>query len=891
MRIILQKAAYYLLRPILGAPADLNTGPGVDIYASKMMTEFNWLHDKIYPRFFSKIKVDADSIKAIKERLLSPSNYQPIYVTTFIGQLEYNYFNYLFLTENLPLADHANELTNQLWMPFGKLRQTIISRLAAKIDSGGTLAHPVSSGYIEKLLIGEKSIMVRLKTTTIHDDLYWDIPEEDFVQVLITTQKKMSKELLLIPQQFLWAKRPEARQKSVIDWIFGEREAPGRIRKTVLFWRNYKRDAVVQFGEPISLKEFIDAHPSISDAELARILRNALLSQIREERKRITGPALKPRRWIIDTIMESPAVERAICEIATEKEKDIDDVRTLARRYVKEIAADVSYTYIEYCTRLLNWVFNSMYDGVQLNQENLPEIKKLVAKAPVVFVPSHRSHVDYLLLSGLLYDNNISIPHVAAGINLSFWPLGKIFRRCGAFFLRRTFSGNRLYKAVFETYLRLLIREGYCQEFFIEGGRSRTGKLRQPMMGMLSMYTHAMLDKTAQELVFIPTSVTYDKVVEESSYISESSGSEKKKEKFTDILKLHKYAKRRYGKIYVHFGRPILFSEVSQSISGSEGEGAEANKIKIVEKIAYEIMKMLNDGTFVTPSALTSTAFLMECRRGTTTQELFENVDLIRSYLQYANVGFANTLISEPHNSILETIRHLISQKTIEFHDKFEPVCYVVPEEKRFTLDFQKNLIIHFLLPVAYISAAGTALIKGKRNSFTKDDLLKKADFLSSLFSMEFTAQKGFVTELTLNAAIEFLARLNIIDLTPDKISVTALGVNTLARFKAIIDNLIESYKIAYYTCVNIPLETAYDEKHMIKTMFEYGRHLTILGQVRRPEAISKPAFENAIRLFKHIGLLNEEPMEKASQERPKYCLNRSSSLIKELQQELEVFS
>lgn len=877
MKLLWAKFCYMVLRPLMGPawPED-----EVDIYACRMLRDFNRLHRFIFPHFFSKTRVDSDSLASVKEKIADGI---PIYITTSIGQLEYNFYNYLFIKEGLPLAEYVNGLSNWQWMPLKLLKPTKMAQLEKRIEAGGSLPHPVSSGHVRRLIGDGKSILVRLKTTPIFDDLAWEIPEEDVVQALVAIQKGLDCPLYLVPQQFLWAKRPVPARKSIIDLIFGERESPGRLRKAVLFWRNYKRHAVAQSGEVLNLKEFLDAHPSIPDEELARILRSALLSQIREERQRITGPALKPRRFVIEKITEAEAVQREVYGIAAERKKDVEDVKMLARRYAKAIVADISYSYVEFACRVLNWAFNNMYEGIHTNQESLAEIKKIAQRHPIIFVPNHRSHVDYLLLSTLLYGNDISVPHVAAGENLSFWPLGAFFRRCGAFFLRRTFGGNKLYKAVFKAYLCFLIEGGYCLEFFIEGGRSRTGKLRQPMMGMLSMIAEAMDDGAAGDLYFIPTSITYDKVAEEGSYVSESAGGKKKKERFIDILRLGKYAKRRYGKIYVNFGRPISFVKTA---GNDRRPGA-------VQGLAYLIMNSLGDRAVVTPHALTSTAIMMEERRGITSEELGKNVRLIKSYLKYSGAQLADTLLVEPGRSIQEALGSLSSQKLIEAHTDFDPVYYSFSEEARAAMSYQMNSIAHFLVPVACVSAALLSLLKKGEATCKIDDVLEKIAFLEGLFTYEFAASEGLMKGEAVSRTIAFLKEAAAIEMAPDTgaITITTVGSDTLRRYRSVITNILDTYRIALHTCTKIPENDTIDDNSLTKAMFKTGRHMLLLGKISRFEAISTPAFESAINLFKSRGYLVEEPSAKDSKERKKYRRASNTGDLSTLQQALELFS
>src|SRR5205823_6192479 len=128
------------------------------------------------------------------------------------------------------------------------------------------------------------------------------------------------------------------------------------------------------------------------------------------------------------------------------------------------------------------------------------------------------SHFDYLILSYIFHLNYLSPPHIAAGDNLSFWPMGPLFRGAGAFFIRRTFEDNELYKMVFRKYLTFLMREGYTQEFFIEGGRTRTGKILTPRLGMLSAFVNAFVQGVRRDLYFVPISIHYGRIPEEEKH-------------------------------------------------------------------------------------------------------------------------------------------------------------------------------------------------------------------------------------------------------------------------------------------------------------------------------------------------------------------------------------
>ena len=159
-------------------------------------------------------------------------------------------------------------------------------------------------------------------------------------------------------------------------------------------------------------------------------------------------------------------------------------------------------------------------------------------------MPCHRSHFDYMLLAYIVHDQGLSLPHTAAGINLNMPVLGAILRRGGAFYLRRSFKGNRLYAAVFNAYLHEILKRGHSIEYFVEGGRSRTGRLLPPKGGMLAMTVHSYLQDPRRPIVFMPIYFGYEKLIEGDSFISEMAGAEKKKESLAGLIRFTQGSQR-----------------------------------------------------------------------------------------------------------------------------------------------------------------------------------------------------------------------------------------------------------------------------------------------------------------------------------------------------------
>jgi glycerol-3-phosphate O-acyltransferase len=374
---------------------------------------------------------------------------------------------------------------------------------------------------------------------------------------LVAASDAIQQELLLIPVAIYWGRSPQ-KERSVFKLLFAENWAvAGRIRKffaTVLLGRN----TLLRFSEPLPLSSIVagDLDSDLAFRKVSRILR----VHFRQRRTATVGPDLSNRRTVVNQVLRAPGVRKAIVNEAGNDPAAREKARKDARRYAHEIAADISYPTIRVLERLLRWLWTSIYDGVDVaHTDRLHEMAK---DKEVVYVPCHRSHFDYLLLGYILYEEGLQTPHIAAGINLNLPVVGPILRRGGAFFLRRSFKGNRLYAAVFDAYLDQILQRGYSVEYFVEGTRSRTGWLLAPKGGMLAMTVHSYIKNPKRPIVFVPVYFGYEKLIEGDSFISELSGSEKKKESLFGLIRSVKSLRENFGKVYVNIAEPIELDSV-----------------------------------------------------------------------------------------------------------------------------------------------------------------------------------------------------------------------------------------------------------------------------------------------------------------------------------------
>ncbi len=328
----------------------------------------------------------------------------------------------------------------------------------------------------------------------------------------------------LVPVSIFVGRAPD-KQSGWFAVLFSENWAlVGRFRRLLGLLLN-GRNTIVRFAPPISLRSTVDE--GLEPERTVRKLQRVLRTHFRRIRESVIGPDLSTRRLLVDQVLAAEPVREAIAAQAKRDNSKPADAWKKAHAYAWEIAADYSSPVVRSASFMLSHVWNRIYAGVLVH--HLDKFKAAAPGHEVVYVPSHRSHMDYLLLSYLLYDRGIVPPHIVAGINLNLPVVGTLLRKGGAFFIRRSIRGNALYSAVLSEYVAQLVAGGYSLEYFVEGGRSRTGRLLQPKGGMISMTLRAFLRQPRKPVLFQPVYIGYEKLMEGGSYLDELSGRPKER--------------------------------------------------------------------------------------------------------------------------------------------------------------------------------------------------------------------------------------------------------------------------------------------------------------------------------------------------------------------------
>jgi glycerol-3-phosphate O-acyltransferase len=445
------------------------------------------------------------------------------------------------------------------------------------------------------------------------------------IETAIATQ---GYEAQLVPVTIFWGRDP-GKETSLFKLAFFDSPQASAIRKFFIILAN-GRNVFANFGLPLSFREYVEKTPDATTAtrKLARVFHFHFL----RARTAALGPTLLRRGVMIEALLNSKTVQRAIQSGESGKPASAEESRRQARKYAEEIAADYSSTSLTFIERFLGtFVWHRVFKGIDV--QGLEKMRELAQSHEIIYMPSHRSHADYLLVSYSLYHAGLVPPHIAAGINLNMPLVGPLLRRAGAFFMRRSFAGAKIYTAVFRAYVDSLIQRGYPIEFFPEGGRSRTGRLLTPKTGLLSMVVEAGLKQRTRKVALVPVFIGYDKCWELNSYSKELRGGAKQKESVQGLLKASKILTKSYGKAYINFGEPLHLQDYADSHLPSwrdqffpDSDTLPETFKPFIAGLAQEHMRRINAAAVANPVSIAAVALLSSPQRSVSEEELNEQI-------------------------------------------------------------------------------------------------------------------------------------------------------------------------------------------------------------------------------------------------------------------------
>jgi len=598
-----------------------------------------------------------------------------------------------------------------------------------------------------------------------------------------------------------------------------------------------------------------------SNRELVRMLQQQLSIYLDKQRASMLGPDLSDRRNLVDKLVYSPAIKHAIEMEAAEKGTSVREARSQARGYANEMVNDYSHSIIRGFYKFLTWLWTQLYDGVEVH--HFERVRDLATDYELIYVPCHRSHVDYLLLSYVIYKRGLSIPYVAAGDNLDVPVLGPLLRGAVAFYIRRSFRGNALYTAVLREYMHTLITRNTPIEYFIEGGRSRSGRLLPPKMGMLAMTVHSQLRQTNKPVVFIPTYIGYERIMEGGTYVGELKGKPKESESLIGLLKVGRKIERIFGNVHLSFGTPLHLSDFmtkfdvpANSLPSDRTDSPLDEKTSaMVDNIGVKVMQHINKAAVVTPVSLLSLVLLSAPKAALDENICREQIALYQGLAQQL-VYSEDTVITDMTPQ--QIIDYGIKLKLIERTPHILGDIIQVAGKQAALLSYFRNNILHVFILLSFLSAlvARNGRIKRSRLDSIAEQLYP---FLQSELFLYYPAH-GLAD--TLNKKVDnLLSHGLIVDLGDDTLSVPESNSKHYQQLQVLATPVGQSLERYFMTLALLAQQGSGNltENEVVDLCHLLGQRLSVLYADDIPDFFDRALFTSFISALTRLDYLQKD--------------------------------
>lgn len=707
----------------------------------------------------------------------------------------------------------------------------------------------------------------------------------------------------LVPVSILWGRAPE-KEDSLFKLLTADNWEDPSITKQLFNIGVMGRDTFVQFHPPQDLRILIndniqgdgegfsifdsvatdkkdsdskDSNHTMNDVdetpnyalvaaadgnrELVRSLQQQLTIYLDKQRASMLGPDLSDRRNLVDKLVYSPAIKHAIEAEAAETGTSTRETRLLAKNYANEMVNDYSHSIVRGFYKFLTWLWTQLYDGVEVH--HFERVRELAADYELIYVPCHRSHVDYLLLSYVIYKRGLSIPYVAAGDNLDVPVLGPLLRGAVAFYIRRSFRGNALYTAVLREYMHTLITRHTPIEYFIEGGRSRSGRLLPPKMGMLAMTVHSQLRQTNKPVVFIPTYIGYERIMEGGTYVGELKGKPKESESLIGLLKVGRKIERIFGNVHLSFGTPLHLSDFmtkfdvpANSLPADRTDTPlDAKASAMVDNIGVKVMQHINKAAVVTPVSLLSLVLLSAPKAALDENICREQIALYQGLAQQLAYS-DDTVITDMNPQ--QIIDYGIKLKLIERTPHILGDIIQIAGKQAALLSYFRNNILHVFIMLSFLAALVAR--NGRIERSRLDNIAKQLyPFLQSELFLHYPAH-GLAE--TLNQKVDnLLSHGLIVELSDGVLSVPETNSKCYQQLQVLATPVEQSLERYFMTLALLAQQGSGNltENEVVDLCHLLGQRLSVLYADDIPDFFDRALFTSFINALTRLDYLQKD--------------------------------
>ncbi len=833
----------------------------VDAQPSAMTERFNAFFRSFARRFFDHFSLDEDVVERLKGLEARGS---VVYVMRYSSRLDYFLFNTLFLRHGLRLSSFANSTHFYYYRP---LRQFIPILFKLRRGRPREVEHSEDRAAVREEVGAGRSLFLFLRTQRLKTFLRRRksgkrADELDLIGEVVRSVRDRGSEteVFVVPLAIFWRKGPRSENR-FLNVDYGSLTRPSDFAKVARFLSTY-RSLSVKVGAEIDVGLFARATPEDESDRIARKIRRAILIYLFREERGVEGPTLKPRWRVLREVLADSGVRRAMAVRASADRGSAEKAERDVEGYFREISANMGSTWLAIGSWIVGGLFRRLFASIEVHR--LAEIAEDAKRHPIVLVPSHRSYFDFLILSWLFYQNYLVPPHIAARDNMAFGPFGFLFRQVGAFYMRKSFD-DPLYKEVFRAYVGYLVREGFTQEFFIEGGRSRTGKTLAPRLGMLSWDVDAFLESRRRDLFFVPIAISYERLVEESGMIEELDGGQKSKESVLGLLRARKYLQRKFGSVHVSFGEPISlagalgnqresFEALQRGQIGSPElrEALENRKREFVNDLGHSLVERIGWARVANATSVAAVVLMGGAHSGMLRERLVTGMQDVATLLKLQDVRLTPAL-ERDLGELREAIGFLERSDLIHSRLDHRGEILYFKENRRRALDMYRNSIAHFLVIPSILARA---TLSGLDRTQVRGELEVWID----IFYREYYASRELYFTRG-EALLEHFESEGWIQSVENQWIATETGQVPLSMLAEQTRGVVECYE----TIVRVLLpwmDSAEDgllRSGVLKEAQLAFESATILGNVRRVEALADSTFENALAWLVSRQILQSE--------------------------------
>ena len=847
------------------APAPLPSDVAKQAARSSMAERFNLIFRWFANRFFEHFELD----EAVVERLKGlESRGSVVYVMRYSSRLDYFLFNTLFLRHGLRLSGFANAIDFYYYRPLHQLIPTMLRQKRARPRE---VEHAEDCEIVREHVAAGHSLFLFLRTQRLKSFLRGKKQERrrDELELLGEVVRQVrdvdpEREVFVVPLALFWRKGPRTENR-FLNVDYGSLARPSDFAKVARFLSTY-RSLTVKVGDEIDVGLYGRVNAEDDAKRLARKIRRAVLIHLYREEKVVEGPSLRPRWRVLKEVLGDPGVRKAMAVRASGENGTPEKAEREVEKIFKEISANMNSTWLAIGAASVGAIFKRLFASIEVHRLN--EIAEDAKRHPIVLVPSHRSYFDFLILSWLFYQNYLVPPHIAARENMAFGPFGYLFRNMGAFYLRKSFD-DPLYKEVFRAYVAYLVREGFTQEFFIEGGRSRTGKNLAPRLGMLSWDVDAFLEGNRKDLFFVPIAISYERLVEESGMVEELDGGKKTEESVLGLFRARKYLQRRFGSVHVSFGEPISLAgalgsqrERFEALQRGEvtapevREVLEEHKRKFVGALGHSLVERIGWAMVANATSVAAVVLMGTPHRGVLREDLVRGMQDVASLLRLQGVRLT-TAFENDLPELRDSIAFLERSDLLESRLDHRGEILHFEESRRRALDIYRNSIAHFLVIPSVIARASLGGLE-------PDRVHRELEAWVEIFYREYYASR----ELYLTrgeAVLEHYESEGWIALDGDGVwQATREGRRPLQVLAEQTRGVVECYD-SIVRVLSAWMESADAgvlRSGLIKEAQLDFEGAQLLGDARRIEALSDTTFDNALAWLASRDILESESIQ-----------------------------